>query len=245
MSSQDFLPELTTEALVALAAASGVPPSPLSLAQLGLEIPGDADPAELLRIIDRGARTLKSIQDFAPQDEASSIELNRCIAGLGGAHSFTLFTRSDDSETRVVYLGDIEVIDVVTSYGNHRLRIGQKLIEEELGAFFGNCTSPDDLQLESRLGRFAKDAAAVEGEHPMISRLASDDAIDHMVTVCVTAEPTYEIIKWRSIDGRLFSVTTEKDMVSFASTNSDKAADEVKSALQQAGIPSDGAQTDV
>ena len=233
MSNDEFLPELTAEALVTLATVWGVPPSPLVLSQLGFAEGLDFEPQRILEVVDRGARSLKSLQDFAPSNEEWSEALRQSIVGMGNSQAFIILIRSDQQEARVVYLGEQHVIDAVTPYGNHRLCVSRNVVEEELGSLFGDCLDSAKHTINCHLERFGSGATAAVGEDPLVSRLASDDAVDHMVTVCRTSEVVFEILKWRSVDNQLFVISNQDDQVSFTSSGSRESTETVLSAVQR------------
>ncbi|MCQ3812609.1 MAG: hypothetical protein KTV68_18890 [Acidimicrobiia bacterium] len=232
-SNDQFLPELTAEALVTLAAVSGVPPAPLVLSQLGFADASEIEPRWILEVVDRGARTLKSLQDFTPSNPQWSEMLRQSILGMGNSRGFIILIRSDQQEVRVVYLGEEHVIDAVTPYGNHRLCVSKNAVEEELGLFFGDCPDSDKYMINCHLERFGSGATAAVGEDPVVSRLASETAVDHMATVCRTSEVVFEILKWRSVDNQLFVVSNQDNQVSFRSSGSREGIETVLSAIQR------------
>lgn len=232
MTDKEGLPELTSESLVALAAASSVRPSPLVLSQLGFAAESDVRSQQIARVIDRGARTLKSLQDVAPRNEELREILRQSIVAMGSAHVFIIFIRSDEPEARVIYLGNESVVDAVTPYGNHRLQINQNAVADELEAFLGDYSKFEEDDIVCPLDRFRPNPIVPDSETALVSRLASDDAVDHMATVCSTSEVKFEILKWRSVDDRLFGISMQEEQVVFSSTGSVECRDEVLGAVQ-------------
>ena len=233
MTENESLPELTAESLVALAAACSVQPSPLLLTQLGFATETDIRSRQIAQVVDRGARTLKSLQATAPKDDEQREKLRQSVLAIGSAQVFIILIRSDNPEARVVYLGEECVVDVVTPYGNHRLQLNQDAVEDELGTFFGDCSTIEEDNLVCPLDRFRTDPIIPDHEDTLITRLASDDSVDHMATICSTAEVKFEILKWRSVDDRLFTISNQDNQVAFASTGSSESWDEVLGAVQR------------
>lgn len=237
MTDKESLPELTAESLVALAAASSVRPSPLVLSQLGLADDGDVRTRQIAQIVDRGARTLKSLQDVSPQNEKWRDILLKSIVGMGTAQVFIILIRSDDPEARVVYLGEESVVDVVTPYGNHRLQISQDAIADELGTFLGSYSKFEEDDIVCPLDRFQTNPVVPDNEDASVTRIASDDAVDHMATVCSTAEVKFEMFKWRSVDDRLYGISVQEEQVAFSSTSSVECQEQVLGAVQRVQEP--------
>ena len=233
MTENESLPELTSESLVTLAVATSVPPSPLVLTQLGFAIETDVRSRQIAQVVDRGARALKSLQAFAPENEEWGEMLRQSVLAIGSAQVFIILIRSDNPEARVVYLGEECVVDVMTPYGNHRLQLNQDAVKDELGTFFGDCSRIEEDDIVCPLDRFQTDPIIPDDEGTLITRLASDDAVDHMVTICSTAEVKFEILKWRSVDDRLFTISNQDNQVAFASTGSSESQDEVLGAVQR------------
>ena len=232
MTDKESLPELTSESLVALAAASSVRPSPLVLSQLGVATESDVRSRQIAQVIDRGARNLKSLQDVAPRNEEWREILRQSIVAMGSAHVFIILIRSDEPEARVVYLGDESVVDVVGPYGNHRLQINRDAVADELETFLGNYSKFEEDDIVCPSDRFQSNPIVSDNEDALVTRLASDDAVDHMATVCSTSEVKFEILKWRSVDDRLFGISLQEEQVVFSSTSSVECQDEVLGAVQ-------------
>ena len=237
MTDNESVPELTSESLVALAAAASVRPSPLVLSQLGFSTESDVRSRQIAQFVDRGARTLKSLQDVAPQNEEWREILRQSVVGMGTAPVFIILIRSDDSEARVVYLGEESVVDVVTPYGNHRLQISQDAIADELETFLGSYSKFEEDDITCPLDRFETNPVVPDNEDVSVTRIASDDAVDHMATVCSTAEIKFEIHKWRSVDDRLFDISVQEEQVVFSSTSSFECREKVLGAVQRVQEP--------
>ena len=132
----------------------------------------------------------------------------------------------------MVYLGNESVVDVVSPYGNHRLQMNRDAVADELETFLGNYSKFEEDDIVCPSDRFQSNPIVPDNEDALVARLASDDAVDHMATVCSTSEVKFEILKWRSVDDRLFGISLQEEQVVFSSTSSVECQDEVLGAVQ-------------
>ena len=224
-------PRLTTEALIALAVGSNVPPPPLLLLQAGLDTASDTAGDDFLRLLDHGARNLGSLNSSVDLSEESRQRLWRRIVSMSGAECFVTLARSDKSGSRVVYCGEDSVVDDIDAMGNHLLG-NTDGVERELEEYFGSFSGAGGSPIRCPADRFEPDATPVDGEHPLLAGLASSGSLDRLVVVGCPAQAEVTPLRWRSTSDKLFAVSNEDDDVVFTSTSSQDAVTAVLAALE-------------
>ena len=231
MTQDTLLPELTTESIVALSAATGVTPSPLILSQLGFKTREEIEPALMLDVVDRGSRALKMLKAVAPKSEELSETLKKCIVAMGEATAFIVFIRSDQADARVIYTGERDMVDTVSPHGNHSIALVDDATQKELSGFFDEATMNSDAKVTIPMERFQSDAVVSGDENPIVARLIEDDAVDRLVAICNASDVEYKILKWRTVDNGLYEIENTDSDVSFTAISAGDAVDKVLSAL--------------
>ena len=229
--AEDDYPRLTTESLVAVAVGSNVPPSPLLLLQAGLDTASDTAGDDFLRLLERGARSLGSLNSFIDLPEESRRRFWRRVLSMSRAESFVTLARSDSSGSRVVYCGEDGVVDDIDAFGNHLL-VSTDGAEPELSEFFGTFAEADGLRIRCSADRFGPDATPADGEDPLVAELAGSGSVDRLVVVGCPAQAKATPLRWRSTSDTLFAVSNEDDDVIFTSVSSGGAVSAVLDTLE-------------
>ena len=216
-------PRLTTEAIIALAVGSNVPPPPLLLLQAGVDTTSDTAADDFLRLLDHGARNLGSLNNSVDLSDESRQQLWRRIVAMSRAERFVTLARSDKSGSRVVYCGEDSVVDDIDAMGNHLLGDTDG-VEREIEEYFGSFAEADGSPIRCPADRFGPDAEPVDGEDPLLAELASSGPVDRLVVVGCPPQAKLTPLRWRSTSDKLFSVSNEDDDVIFTSESSQDAA---------------------
>ena len=230
MATHDY-PRLTTESLVAVAVGSNVPPSPLLLLQAGLDTASDTAGDDFVRLLERGARSLGSLNSFVDLPEESRQQFWRRVVSMSRAQSFVTLARSDRSGSRVVYCGEDSVVDDIDAMGNHLL-VSTDGVEPELADFFGTFAEADGLRIRCSVDRFGPDAMPADGEDPHLAELAGGDAVNRLVIVGCPEKARATPLRWRSTSDKLYAVSNEDDDVIFTSASSQGAVAAILDTLE-------------
>lgn len=234
-------PLLTSEALITLSVAYGVPPPPLVLVQLGFDGADDNATADFMGLVDRGVRVLGALHPAVdPSDETKAL-IQRCVVAMGRASVFVALQRTDQPGSHVIYDAEDSLIDVLDSEGNHRLREIDD-VASAVRTFFNGYDSPSDGTLTCPASRLGAQVEPLDGEDPLITELASDEFPGYLATVGHPARGRVEILGWRSSAERLFTIDSDTETATFTPTSTEEAVSSVMEALAaiRAGDPDGG-----